>query len=345
MKLPSDKVNQLRTFYEGRTVCVTGGAGFIGGHLCDALISLGASIQVIDDLSNSGLEHLTGLVELDPERMRFTHGSILDDDALADAVKGCRTVFHLAALGSVPRSLEDPQRTWSVNATGTLRVLEAARGFGRGMQKRASLVERVVAASSSSVYGNQPELPKVETQSVRPLSPYAASKAAGENLLSVYSACYGLSTVSLRFFNIFGPRQPADSAYAAVIPAFSKRFMEGERPVIFGDGEQSRDFTFVGNAVLAALLAGATPNKLAGQAVNIGTGSRVTIAQLAAMLADQCGTGHIQPRFEPARAGDVKHSVADIGLARQLIGYEPITSVEDGLTETVEWCRRLFAGR
>ena len=278
MKLPADKVNQLRTFYDGRGVCVTGGAGFIGGHLCDALISLGAHVRVIDDLSNSGMEHLSGLIEMDPERLRFVHGSILDDDALAEAVKGCRTIFHLAAIGSVPRSIEDPQRTWSVNATGTLRVLEAARGMGRGMQKRTSVVERVVAASSSSVYGNQPELPKVETHPLRPLSPYAASKAAGEHLMCVFSACYGLSTVGLRYFNIFGPRQSADSAYAAVIPAFVKRLMEGERPVIYGDGEQSRDFTFVSNAVLATLLAGATGSKLTGQAMNIGAGSRVTVS-------------------------------------------------------------------
>lgn len=345
MKLPSDKVNQLRTFYDGRGVCVTGGAGFIGGHLCDALISLGAVVRVIDDLSNSNVEHLAGLMDLDPERMRFVHGSILDDDALAEAMKGSRTVFHLAAMGSVPRSLEDPQRAWSVNATGTLRVLEAARGFGKGMQKRASQVERVVAASSSSVYGNQPELPKVETQPQRPLSPYAASKLAGEHLLSVYAACYGLSTCSLRYFNIFGPRQSADSAYAAVIPAFTKRLMEGEQPVIYGDGEQSRDFTFVSNAVLATLLAGASTAKLTGQAANIGAGSRVTVSQLSAMLADLCGAGQIQPRYEQARGGDVKHSVADIGLAKQLLGYEPVASLEDGLAETVEWYRKVPAGR
>ncbi|MBL8999526.1 MAG: GDP-mannose 4,6-dehydratase [Phycisphaerae bacterium] len=345
MKLPADKVNQLRTFYEGREVCVTGGAGFIGGHLCDALISLGAEVRVIDDLSNSGTEYLSGLIELDPDRLRFVHGSILDDDALSDAMRGARTVFHLAAIGSVPRSLEDPQRTWSVNTTGTLRVLEAARGFGKGMQKRSSQVERVIAASSSSVYGNQPELPKSETQPPRPLSPYAASKLAGEHLISVYASCYGLSAASLRFFNIFGPRQSAESAYAAVIPSFTKRLMEGERPVIYGDGEQSRDFTFVGNAVLAALLAGATPTKLTGQSMNIGAGSRITISQLAALIADMCGAGQLQPRFEPARTGDVKHSVADIGLARQLIGYEPVTTLENGLTETVEWSRRTMAGR
>ncbi len=345
MKLPADKVNQLRTFYDERPVCVTGGAGFIGGHLCDALLSLGASIRVIDDLSNSTVEHLAGLIELEPDRVAFVHGSILDDDALAEAMRGCRTVFHLAALGSVPRSIEDPQRTWSVNATGTLRVMEAARGFGRGMQKRSTHVERVIAASSSSVYGNQPELPKVETQMPKPLSPYAASKIAGEHVLAVYAAAYGLSTLSMRFFNIFGPRQSADSAYAAVVPAFTKRYMDGEAPTIFGDGEQSRDFTFVSNAVLAMLLAGATQTRLNGQAVNVGAGSRTTVAQLAGLIARECGATQLSPRFEPARTGDVKHSVADIGLAKQLLGYEPVASLEVGLAETVEWFKRSFAGR
>jgi len=363
MKLPADKVNQLRMFYEGRGVCVTGGAGFIGGHLCDALLSLGASITVLDDLSNSTTEHLSGLIELEPERVRFVHGSILDDDALAAAIcdgagarydgdqpkAPCKTIFHLAALGSVPRSVEEPQRTWSVNATGTLRVLEAARGHGKGgvnSTTRSSQVERVIAASSSSIYGNQPELPKVETQVPRPLSPYAASKQAGEHLLASYAACYGLSTVSLRFFNVFGPRQSAESAYAAVIPAFTKRLMDGEPPVIYGDGEQTRDFTYVGNAVLAMLAAGAMgTTKLTGQAVNIGSGKRTSLVQLAQMIAKLCDVPSVRPVFQPARNGDVKHSYADVSAAKQLLGFEPVTSPEEGLTETVEWYRRAMAGR
>lgn len=258
VKLPADKVAKLRTFYEGRGVCVTGGAGFIGGHLCDALLSLGATIRVIDDLSNASLEHLAGLIELEPERVRFIHASILDDDALRDAVAGCQTVFHLAALGSVPRSIEQPQRTWSVNATGTLRVLEAAR---------AAKAARVVFAASSSAYGDQPDLPKVETQAPRPLSPYAASKLAGEHLLAVWAHSYGLSTIALRYFNVFGPRQPGDSAYAAVVAAFTKSLLAGEAPTIFGDGAQTRDMTFIGNAVLATLLAGACPSRLSGQEI------------------------------------------------------------------------------
>src|SRR5262245_8270167 len=174
MKLPADKVSRLRSFYEGRKVCVTGGAGFIGGHLCDALLAVGASITVIDDLSNSTLEHLSGLIELEPDRLRFVHGSILDDDAVKEACADCQTVFHLAALGSVPRSIEQPQRTWSVNATCTLRVLEGAR---------TARAQRVVFASSSSAYGDAPELPRVESVPTRPMSPYAASKVAGEVLM------------------------------------------------------------------------------------------------------------------------------------------------------------------
>jgi nucleoside-diphosphate-sugar epimerase len=236
------------------------------------------TIHVLGSVRDTGASytgrsnHLAELIELEPDRVRFVHGSILDDSALEAAMEGARTVIHLAALGSVPRSVELPQRTWSVNATGTMRVLEAARGSGK-----KSLVQRVVAASSSSVYGDQPELPKVETQMPRPLSPYAASKMAVEHLLASYANCYGLSTIGLRYFNVFGPRQSADSQYAAVIPAFAKRLLEGESPMIFGDGQQTRDFTFVSNAVLGTLLAGASPASLKGQAVNIAGGTRVSL--------------------------------------------------------------------
>jgi nucleoside-diphosphate-sugar epimerase len=335
MKLPSDKVARLRAVYSGQTVCVTGGAGFIGGHLVDALVSLGATVNVIDDLSNSSLEHLAGLIELEPERVRFTHASILDDDALLAAAKGAHVIMHLAALGSVPRSVLEPQRYWSVNATGTLRVLEAARKVG---------AKRVVFAASSSAYGDQPTLPKVESQPTCPLSPYAASKLAGEQLLAVWNKAYGLSTVSLRYFNIFGPRQPADSAYAAVVAAFAKALLAGEQPTIYGDGGQSRDFTYISNAVLATLLAGASQHHLSGQVLNVGTARRVTILELAQLMAQQTGHPHVQPIFKPERAGDVKHSLADISAAKQLLAYEPVTRLEDGLTETVEWYRRALAG-
>lgn len=334
MKLPADRVSQLRTFYQGRQVCVTGGAGFIGGHLTDALISLGASIAVIDDLSNSTLENLAPLIEMEPDRIRFVHGSILDDAALADACENAKTVFHLAALGSVPMSVEQPQRTWSVNTTGTLRVLEAARN---------APADRVVFAASSSAYGDQPELPKVETQMPQVLSPYGASKLAGEHLLATWSHCYGLSTVGLRFFNIFGPRQSADSAYAAVIAAFAKNLSQGKSPSIFGDGAQTRDFTFVDNAVLALLLAGSCNKPLKGDIMNIGTGRRVSITDLAILMAERFALPHLRPTYLPARPGDVKHSVADITRARQSINYEPFATLEQGLTETIEWFKRTLA--
>jgi nucleoside-diphosphate-sugar epimerase len=334
MKLPADKVHRLRGFYQGRRVLVTGGAGFIGGHLCDALVSLGAITTVLDDLSNANLEHLAGLIELEPERVRFVHGSILDDEAVADATDDTRTIFHLAALGSVPRSIEFPQRTWSVNATGTVRILEAAR---------IHKVERVVFAGSSSVYGDDPRLPRVETAMPRPLSPYAASKLAGESLLAVWAACYGISTVSLRYFNVFGPRQNPNSAYAAVIAAFAKKIAAGEAPVIQGDGSQTRDFTFVADAVLATLLAGAAPAPLKGEALNVGTGNATSVTSLASLMIAQSDHRSLQPVHEPARAGDVPHSLADFGKARELIGFESTTSIQAGLDETMRWYRSSLA--
>ena len=334
MKLPADKVAKLRAAYEGTTVCVTGGAGFIGGHLVDVLMAVGATVRVIDDLSNSSVEHLAGLMELEPDRLTFIHGSILDDESLAEACDGAKVIFHLGALGSVPRSMAEPQRTWSVNATGTLRILEAAR---------AAKAQRVVLAASSSAYGDQLELPKVETMAIRPMSPYATSKIAGEQLLATWSRCYGLSTVALRYFNVFGPRQPADSAYAAVVAAFAKALLSGQPPKIYGDGAQTRDFTFVANAVLATLLAGSSPNKLMGDVFNIGTGRRISVLDLAVTLAKLTSNPHIQPSFLPDREGDVKHSQADITLARQTLGYEPVTGFEQGLEETIEWVKRTMA--
>jgi nucleoside-diphosphate-sugar epimerase len=347
MKLPAETVARLRPAYEGRSVCVTGGAGFIGGHLVDTLLSLGASIAVIDDLSNSTLQHLAELIDLEPDRVRFVHGSILDDDAMTEAIGGAggapaRQVFHLAALGSVPQSVAEPQRAWSVNATGAVRVLEHAR--------RAK-VARVVFAASSSAYGDDPTVPKLESMMPRPMSPYAASKLAGEAAMLSWAKCYGLSTISLRFFNIFGPRQSADSAYAAVIAAFAKAMLQGEPPVIFGDGRQSRDFTNVANAVLAMLLAGISEKPLAGEVVNIGTGRRVNLLELAEMMGqivakESSAAGDLsgpQVIFKPERAGDVKHSLADLTRARELIGYSPLVPIEKGLEETIAWYRQSMA--
>lgn len=341
MKLPADLVERLRRHYTGRPVCVTGGAGFIGGHLVDALVSLGATVAVIDDLSNSSLEHLAGLIELEPQRLRFVHGSILDDDAMADAMEDAQSVFHLAAMGSVPRSIQEPQRTWSVNSTGTVRALEAARkAWGASPPPGAAFV----LAASSSAYGDDPALPKVEIQPVRPLSPYAGSKLASEAAVASWSSSYAVAGASLRFFNIFGPRQPADSAYAAVIAAFAKRLLAGEQPTIFGDGTQSRDFTPVASAVCAMLLAGASERPLRGEVMNIGTGKRTTLLELAAMMARLCGTPHLAPTFAAPRVGDVPHSLADYSRAAQLIGYRPIGSLEETLEETIAWYRRALTG-
>lgn len=332
MKLPSEVVERLRPVYQGRRVCVTGGAGFIGGHLLDALLSLGADIAVIDDLSNSEADHVADLIDLEPERIRFMHGSILEDRALAEAVDESALVFHLAALGSVQRSVEDPERTWLVNATGTLRVLEAARSAG---------ASRIVFAASSSAYGDASDMPLSEKAAPRPRSPYAASKLAGEHLCSAWSRTYGMSTVCLRYFNVFGPRQRADSPYAAVVAAFARSLLAGEPPIIYGDGNQSRDFTFVGNAVLGTLLAGATDRALHGEVVNIAAGQRRSVLDLATAMRDLIGGP--APEFRPGRSGDVRDSQADITLANELLAYQPVTPFEEGLEETVRWYREALA--
>lgn len=347
LRFPAEVVARVRPFYEGRSVCVTGGAGFIGGHLVDALLALGASVTVLDDLSNSSLSHLSGLMELDSERVQFVHGSILDDAALREAISlhgGARTIFHLAALGSVPRSVRYPERTFEVNAVGTLRVLEAAR---------AARVQRMVYASSSSVYGDGALQPKHEGMLPSPASPYGAAKLAGEHLCATWARTYGLSTVSLRYFNVFGPRQRHDSAYAAVVPVFVRRLLAGERPVIFGDGMQTRDFTFVGNTVLGTLLAGAAERALAGEAFNIATASRTSLLELTERLSaivhdpgsGGSHTGPLKPEvkaeFKPARPGEVLHSQADIGRAEEALGYLPVVDLESGLTQTVRYYREL----
>jgi UDP-glucose 4-epimerase len=315
--------------YRDRTVCVTGGAGFIGGHLCEALLARDARVTVIDDLSNGRRENLEPL----GDRVTFVEGSILDDDALDRAVGDASVVFHLAAVASVPRSVAEPELYLQVNTMGTLRVLEAARRAG---------ADRVVYASSSSVYGDQPTLPKVETSPPDPRSPYAAAKSAGEHLARAYATCYGLSCVSLRYFNIFGPRQRPDSPYAAVIPKFCAAYGAGETPVIFGDGSQTRDFTFVANAVHANLLAGATAIPLAGEIVNVAAGEGRTVIELIEAVAARLG---VEPAYEtsPPRPGEVQHSRADIDAARDLLGYEPIVSFDEGLDRTVAHYAELFS--
>lgn len=335
LRLPQDWVSRLRPRFEGRSVCVTGGAGFIGGHLVDALLSLGATISVVDDLSNSTPDHLGSLIDIEPERVRFVHGSILDDAALLDAFDRADTVFHLAALSSVPRSIAEPERSYAVNAVGTLRVAEIARRAG---------VKRIIYSASSSAYGAGERLPKIETDVPEPVSPYAASKLAGEHIMLSWARAYGLSTLSLRYFNIFGPRQPADSPYSGVIPVFARKLMVAQSPVIFGDGLQSRDFTYVANAVLANLLGAASDRHFAGEVVNIGAGERTELVQLARQMAETLGVPHVKPVFQPARAGDVRHSLADLSRARELLGYQPIVPMSEGLSSTVQWYREMFAG-
>ena len=336
MKLPAEVFGRLGAAYAGRSVCVTGGAGFIGGHLVDALASLAPAVKhitVIDDLSNSNLDHLGELIELDPQRISFVHGSILDDDAVQEAVDGAAVVFHLAAMGSVQASLVHPQRAFSVNATGTVRVAEAARRLGCG---------RVVFSSSSSVYGGTSgPTPHACTENLplAPLSPYAASKAAGELVLASWCKSFGLSGVSLRYFNVFGPRQRPDAEYAAVIPLFVRACIDGQIPTVYGDGLQSRDFTPVANAVLANLMAGVSTNELSGQALNIGTGQRTDVLTLLELISKALGQAPITPKFVPGRSGEVRHSLADITAARNLLGYEPIANLESAIGEAVDYYR------
>jgi UDP-N-acetylglucosamine/UDP-N-acetyl-alpha-D-glucosaminouronate 4-epimerase len=309
-------------------VCVTGGAGFIGGHLTDALVKLGARVTVIDDLSNSDASHIATLIDSNPEQIRFIQGSILDPISLGSAVEGAQSVFHLAALGSVPKSVVDPARTWVVNATGTMRVLSAAQKAG---------ASRVIYSASSSAYGDNPALPKQETQAPEPESPYAAAKLAGESLCRSWATCYGIDTACLRYFNIFGPRQAADSAYAAVIPAFLKCYLNNQSPTIFGDGNQTRDFTHVSNAVYANLLAAACESPVGGEVFNIGAGRQTSVNQLAQDLQSQLAIESIKPDYQPERVGEVRDSYADISKAETVLGFKPVTTLEEGIASTTNW--------
>jgi UDP-glucose 4-epimerase len=314
-------------FFRNTPVLVTGGAGFIGSHLVEALTALGARVTVIDDLAGGSVENIA------PFKPRFVQASILDQAALADATAGARFVFHLAALGSVPNSIARPREYHDVNVTGTFNVLEAAR---------AAKSQRVMFAASSAAYGETVQLPKVETIPPAPLSPYAANKIAGEAMLAAWAASFGIDAVSLRYFNIFGPRQNANSAYAAVIAAFAKALIAGKPPTIYGDGLQSRDFTFVHNAVHANLLAARSPRPLAGQLINIACGRSINLNQLAPLMAELLDRPDLKPLYAPPRAGDVKHSLADLTRAREILNYSPIVDFETGLEPTVKWYRSVL---
>jgi nucleoside-diphosphate-sugar epimerase len=322
---PTDWSTFPLTHLRGQQSLVTGGAGFIGSHLAHALTQLECKVTVLDDLCGGGDPAAL------PPAVKFIKGSILDQPLLDDCMAGCRFVFHQAAFGSVPRSLEQPRQYTDVNVIGTLNVLEAAR---------KAKVQRVLFAASSSAYGDNPTLPKIEAMPSRPLSPYAATKICGEALMTAWAAGFSVDTVCLRYFNIFGPRQNPDSAYAAVIAAFAKALLAGRRPVIFGDGRQTRDFTYVDNVVLANLLATKVEARLNGAVINIAVGQSVTINDLARDMADMLGRADLTPIHEPARSGDVVHSLADISKAQTILNYQPIVPFRTGLQTTVDWYRK-----
>jgi UDP-glucose 4-epimerase len=318
----------VEAWYAGRSVLVTGGAGFIGSHLVERLAAAGAKVRVLDDLSTGSEANLKGL----KGDVTLTRASILDAGALGGAIAGCEVVFHEAAMVSAPQSVAEPEECIRINVAGTERILGAAKDAG---------VRRVLFAASAAAYGSPTadKLPSREDQPPESWSPYAMSKVAGEQLLSSYSRCFGLSTVSLRYFNIFGERQDPKSAYAAVISAFAAALAAGKRPTIYGDGKQTRDFTHVSNVVEANLLAGASEKELLGEVVNIGTGKRVSLLELLEAIGRAMGVKP-EPVLAPARAGDVRDSVADISKARRVLGYEPKVGLDEGLARLVKSLRK-----
>lgn len=318
----------LKQVWNGVCVLITGGAGFIGSHLADCLASLGAKVRILDNFSTGKFEniaHLTGQVEL-------ITGSITDARIVKKAVQGVDIVFHQGALPSVARSVKDPLTTHRVNATGTLLLLLAAN---------KAKVKRFVFASSSSVYGDTPTLPKREDMPPCPQSPYALSKLFGEHICRLFWQLYGLETVSLRYFNIFGPRQDPTSQYAAVIPRFITAMLRGERPTIYGDGEQTRDFTFIDNCIYANLLA-AMADGVAGEIFNVGAGKQTSVNKLFGIIRSIIGNDEIEPVYAPPRPGDVRHSLADITKAQEKLGYAPFVPLEEGLKRTVAWFKTQY---
>ena len=307
-----------------RRYLVTGGAGFIGSHLVRRLVDAGNEVVVLDDFSTGKRENLDEV----KEAIELVEGDIRDLDTCRRAAAGVDYVLHQAALPSVPRSVKDPASSHAVNATGTLNVLIAARDAG---------VRRVVYAASSSAYGNTAELPKHEGMRPNPLSPYAAAKLAGELYCAAFAASYGLETVALRYFNIYGPRQDPGSAYAAVIPKFTMAALNGEAPVIFGDGEQTRDFTHVDNAVHANLRGCVAPAEQAsGRVFNVGCGSRISVNELWRRIRDATGAS-VEARHDPPRPGDVRDSLASIDATREALDYEIAVPLDEGIRRTVEW--------
>lgn len=307
---------------------VTGGAGFIGSNTVDELIRRGHSVVVLDDLSAGKEENLAEV----RSKISFIKGSITDLEVVRKAMHEADYVLHLAARTSVPRSVKDPIETNRVNIDGTLNVLVAARD---------AKVKRIVFAASSSAYGETPSLPKLETMQPAPISPYGVTKYVGELYAQVFGRAYGLENVSLRYFNVFGPRQDPNSPYSGVLSKFCTAFLEGTQPVIFGDGEQSRDFTYIENVVQANLLACEAPSA-SGKVFNVGTGSRFTLNQTLAMLQRISGA-NVEAKYEPAREGDIRDSQADITQGREILGYNPTVEFEEGLERTFSWYRESHA--
>ena len=301
---------------------VTGGAGFIGSNTVDELVRRGHSVVVLDDLSSGKEENLAEV----RSKITFVKGSVTDLEAVQKAIHQAEFVIHLAARTSVPRSVKDPLETNRINVEGTLNVLVAARD---------NKVKRIVFAASSSAYGETPTLPKTEAMQPQPISPYGVSKYVGELYAQTFGRCYGLENVCLRYFNIFGPRQDPDSPYSGVLSRFSTAFLEEQAPVVYGDGEQTRDFTYVDNAVQGNLLACETAGA-SGQVFNIGTGGRVSLNQTLDLLRKISGK-NLPAKFEPAREGDIRDSQADIARAKEVLGYEPTVMFEEGLERTFAW--------
>jgi nucleoside-diphosphate-sugar epimerase len=311
---------------------ITGAAGFIGSHLVDACVARGERVRSLDNFATGRRENLAHVLD----RIDFTEASLLDRDALAKACEGVDVIFHQAALPSVPRSVKDPRTSHVANIDGTFELLEAARAAG---------VKRIVYAASSSAYGNQPGFPRVETMVPMPIAPYPVQKLAGEFYMKSYWQVYGLETVCLRYFNIFGPRQVPDSPYSGVMARFILQLQQGEQPVIFGDGEQGRDFTYIANAVHANLLASEAPaDNVAGRVFNVACGERHTLNETYRVIADLLET-RIEPLYGPERTGDVKNSQASIQAANQAFAYAPIVGFQEGLQRTVAWYQQQFNTR
>jgi nucleoside-diphosphate-sugar epimerase len=305
---------------------VTGGAGFIGSSIASALASSGARVRVIDDLSTGYLENLNEIGgDID-----FVKGSVADEIALSRALEDVELVFHEAAIPSVPRSIENPRQTHTASVDSTFSLLLAAK------EKK---VRRVIYAASSSAYGDQPTLPKREDMLPDPLSPYAVAKLVGEYYCQVFTRVYSLETLSLRYFNVFGPRQDPSSQYSGVISRFISALLKDQRPVIYGDGEHSRDFTYIDNVVAANLKAAET-NKGVGSIINVATGQRISLNHLLDEIKDLTGKGHVKADYQKPRTGDVVHSLADISRAREFLDYEPRVGLREGLERTIDWWKQ-----